>query len=64
MPEEIVLTPVELRQAEVAQYDENIRLYESLLQTLPTEWPAHLVKYRGTKDEHGAAAELESLADV
>jgi hypothetical protein len=62
--ESVQLTPLELRQAEVAQYETNIALYESILTSLPTEWPSHLEKYRGAKNQHESAAEVSNLADV
>ncbi len=50
-------TPLELRRDEVAQYDANIAMYEAILATLPTEWPARLEQFKGRKDHHEAAAE-------
>ena len=32
--------------------------------TLPTEYPAHLEKYRNATDHHAAAAEIVDLNDV
>jgi len=57
-------TPLEARRAEVAQYDANIAMYQAILATLPTEWPARLEQYRGTKNEHDAAAKIDDLDDV
>ncbi len=62
--QEVVISPLEARRAEVAQYDANIAMYQSILQTLPTEWPDRLLKYRGAKNEHEVAAEIENLDDV
>lgn len=64
MTEETNLTPLEARRAEVAQYEANIALYQTILATLPTEWPAHLEKYRGSKNEHDDIASVDDLADV
>lgn len=64
MTEAAPLTPLEARRAEVAQYEANIALYQTILASLPTEWPAHLEKYRGSKNEHDDIAEVENLADV
>lgn len=64
MAEETSITPLEARRAEVAQYEANIALYQTILASLPTEWPAHLEKYRGSKNEHDDIAEVEDLADV
>jgi hypothetical protein len=58
------ITPLEARRAEVAQYDANIAMYQSILATLPTEWPARLEQHRGAKNEHEAAAKVDDLDDV
>ena len=42
------------RTHEVYAYDLNIANYQTLLTTLPSEWPEHLVEYRQT-DPHAAA---------
>jgi len=60
----VELTPLELRQAEVAQYEANIALYNDILNNLPTTWPAHLEKYRGSKNEHVDVASVDNLDDV
>lgn len=57
-------TPLELRRAEVAQYDANIAMYQSILATLPTEWPSDLVHYRNPVNEHDVAATIEDLDDL
>lgn len=62
--EETPLTPLQARQAEVAQYDANIAMYQAILATLPTEWPARLEQYKGAKNEHEAAAKVDDLDDV
>lgn len=64
MTEETNLTPLEARRAEVAQYEANISLFQTILATLPTEWPTHLEKYRGSKNEHDDIATVEDLDDV
>lgn len=58
------MTPLEARRAEVAQYDANIVMYQTILATLPTEWPARLEQYRGAKDEHEVAGQIDDLDDV
>lgn len=58
------LTPLEMRRQEVNQYSTNIAMYQSILDTLPTEFPAHLEKYKGRTDLHAVVAEVEDLADV
>ena len=57
-------TPIELRQEEVAQYQENIDTYLTILSTLPTELPEHLEKFRTRTDKHQAIAEVEDFEDV
>ena len=63
MTEEAEVTPLQARIAEVAQYEANIVLYTTILETLPTEWPKNLLKYRNAKDQHETISEIES-ADV
>ena len=58
------LTPLEIRRLEVAQYDANIAMYQSILATLPTEWPDDLVQYRNPHNEHDVAAQIEDLNDL
>jgi hypothetical protein len=62
--EQTEITPLEARRNEVAQYDANIAMYQTILATLPTDWPAHLEQYKGAKDEHEAAAKVDDLDDV
>ena len=57
------LTPLEVRQMEVAQYEANVALYQSILTTLPTEWPERLLQFKGAKNQHDAIANVDS-ADV
>lgn len=61
MNEEI--SQLEARQIEVAQYDANISMYESIIASLPSEWPDHLKKFKGRTDHHQAANEV-ALEDV
>ena len=63
MTEQPQVTPLQARIAEVAQYEANIALYETILQTLPTEWPERLLQHRGSKNQHDSIAGVES-ADV
>lgn len=55
---------IEMRREEVAQYDRNIAMYNAILSTLPTEWPEHLLQYKGIKNEHEVIAQIEDLDDV
>jgi hypothetical protein len=63
MTEQIQITPLQARIAEVAQYEANIALYKSILETLPTEWPERLLQHKGAKNQHDAIAGVDS-ADV
>jgi hypothetical protein len=63
MTEETQVTPLQARIAEVAQYEANIALYTTILETLPTEWPENLIQYRGAKNQHDTIAGVE-IADV
>ena len=62
--EPLQLTPLEARQQEVDQYTTNIAMYQSILATLPTEYPARLEQYKGRTDLHSVVAEIENLDDV
>ena len=64
MTEQTSMTPLEARRAEVAAYQANIDMYNTILETLPTEWPEHLLEYRGKTDQHKAIATVEDMADV
>jgi hypothetical protein len=57
-------TPLDLRRIEVAQYDANIAMYKSILETLPSEWPDHLIQYRNPSNEHDAASQIDDLDDL
>jgi hypothetical protein len=63
MTEETQVTPLQARIAEVAQYEANIALYETILETLPTEWPERLLQHRNAKKQHDAIGNVDS-ADV
>lgn len=55
---------IESRRLEVQQYDNNISTYNEILKNLPTEWPEHLLEFRGVSNQHKAIAEVEDMADV
>jgi hypothetical protein len=57
-------TPLELRIAEVAQYEANIAMFKAILATLPTEWPEHLAQYKGATSKHETSALIQNLDDV
>ena len=63
MTEETQVTPLQARIAEVEQYEANIALYKTILETLPTEWPERLLEYKGAKNQHDVIAKVDS-ADV
>lgn len=58
------MTPLQARQAEVAQYEANIAMYTAILSTLPTEWPTRLLDYRNATDKHAAISSVHDMADV
>jgi hypothetical protein len=64
MTEATQMTPLEARIAEVAQYEANIAMYTTILASLPTEYPAHLLQYKGVTDKHAVIGTIEDLADV
>lgn len=57
-------TPIELRTAEVAQYEANIALYRDMIANLPSVYPAHLLQYKDAVDKHAVIATIEDLDDV
>jgi hypothetical protein len=63
MAEEII-TPLQARIAEVAQYQANIDIYTSMLANLPTEWPARLLEYKDATNKHEVIGKIEDLDDV
>ena len=58
--EETQITPLQARIAEVAQYEANIALYKTILETLPTEWPERLLQYKGAKNQHDAIVNVDN----
>jgi hypothetical protein len=60
MTEQTQITPLQARIAEVAQYEANIALYQTILQTLPTEWPERLLQYRNAKNQHDTIAGIDT----
>ena len=56
-------TLIAAREAEVAQYDANIVLYQTIIATLPTDWPEHLAGFKGRIDHQQAITECDE-ADV
>ena len=55
---------IQTREAEVAQYQQNIVMYQAILATLPAEWPANLISHKGASSQHDAIAGIEDMADV
>jgi len=60
MIEDNQITPLQARITEVAQYEANIALYQSILTSLPTEWPERLLQYKGAKNQHDTIATVDS----
>lgn len=63
MAEEII-TPLQARIAEVAQYESNINMYTAMVANLPKEWPARLLEYKDAANKHEAIGKVENLKDV
>jgi hypothetical protein len=57
-------TPIQHREQEVAQYDQNIEVYKAIASTTPSEWPERLLKFKGIENRHTVIAEVEDLDDV
>jgi hypothetical protein len=60
MTEQTQLTPLQVRIAEVGQYEANIALYKTILTTLPTEWPERLLGYKGSKNQHDVISSVDA----
>jgi hypothetical protein len=52
--QEITLTAKQVRQAEVAAYQENIATYKKLLATLDGDWDADLIHLKGVEAQEAA----------
>lgn len=57
-------TALELRQQEVAQYEANIATYTAIVNNTPSEWPEHLLQYKGASKKHEVISKIEDFADV
>lgn len=57
-------TAIEIRQAEVAEYEAAIALYTSIAESLPGEYPTHLAEHKGATDKHAVIATISDLDDV
>ena len=55
---------IQSREVEVAQYQQNVIMYQAILATLPTDWPDNLISHRGASSQHDAIAGIEDMADV
>jgi len=62
--EETTMTPLEARQAEIAQYEANIATYTAIVNATPSEWPDHLVQHKGAKNRHEVIGKIENFDDV
>lgn len=58
------ITPLQAREAEVAQYEQNIAMYKVMLAGLPTEWPARLLEYKEVTNKHEVIGKIQDLDDV
>lgn len=61
---EQLMLAIQAREAEVAQYQQNITMYQAILATLPTEWPEHLLSHKGAASQHDAVAGIEDMDEV
>ena len=55
---------IELREKEIASYELNIEVYKSIASSLPSEWPARLLEFKGSKNKHEDIAKIDDLDDV
>jgi hypothetical protein len=58
------ITPLEARRLEVTQYEQNIAMYKAIANSLPAEWPEHLIHLKGSTNQHADIATVENLSDV
>lgn len=58
------LTPIQIRQAEVVEYEKAIALYTSIANSLPSEYPSHLAEHKGATDKHAVIATISDIDDV
>jgi len=49
---EIAPTAIEMRRQEVAMYESNIEMFKTMMASLPSEWPARLLQFKGSKNPH------------
>jgi hypothetical protein len=59
-----VITPLQARIDEVAQYETNIAMYKVMLAALPTEWPTRLLQYKDVTNKHEVIGKIQDLDDV
>lgn len=62
--EEANFDPIAMRRAEIASYASNIAMYQSIISTLPTEWPEHLLAYKSVSNLHDVIEQIEDMDDV
>lgn len=62
-PAERAAEALQSRRDEVAQYNANRAMFETIAASLPSEWPEHLAHHKGAKDHQKAAANVD-IADV
>jgi hypothetical protein len=61
---EVVITALQARQSEVAQYEANIAMFTGLLAGLPTVWPERLLPFRNSTNQHESINQVDDLKDV
>lgn len=57
-------TAIEMRIAEVAEYESAIALFTTIASNLPSVWPDRLAHLKGSTDKHKVIADIEDLDDV
>lgn len=62
--DEQLLTEIAMREQEVAMYTRNIDMYKAMADSLPSEWPEHLISLKDATNRHEAIATIEDLDDV
>lgn len=63
-PSDTPISHLDMRRAEVAQYEANIAMYQAIVDASTETWPDRLLALRGAQNRHDAIAQVEDLDDV
>ncbi len=63
-PNDTPTSHLEMRRAEVAQYEANIAMYQAIVNASTETWPDRLTAFRNAENRHVAIGNVEDLEDV